>query len=91
MTEIDIEEFGKQYKDKSFSEIMAIANNEDKKGSAELFFIEIIKCGKNLEDADKEFLEISEKIIESLLDNSKVIDKDLLLYLGRINNGLKKY
>ncbi|WP_066219499.1 hypothetical protein [Formosa haliotis] len=91
MTDIDIEEFGNKHRNKRFSEIVASTKMIEEKDAVTLFFVEMLNYGKALEDAELEFLKTSEKILEVILDNAKDIDNDLLLFLGRVNKGLKKH
>ena len=95
MTEQEIteaENFGIRNKNKSFSEIMGIAYDENKRGDLDLFFVEIIKSSSELNSYfDENFLETSKIMLESLYKNSNVIDKSLVDYLNNIEIGLKKF
>jgi hypothetical protein len=84
--------FGIRNKNKSFSEIMYIAYDEEKRGNLDLFFVEIIKRSSELSNYfDKDFLKKSNIMLQSLYDNSDVIDKKLQDYLNNIEIGLKKF
>lgn len=85
-------EFGIRNKNKSFSDIMYIAYDENKRGDLDLFFVEIIKSNSQLKNYfDKDFLEKAKAMLESLYENSDVIDKNLQEYLNNIEIGLKKF
>ena len=85
-------DFGIRNKNKSFSDIMYIAYDEEKRGDLDLFFLEIMKASSKLHSYfDKDFLETSKTMLQSLYDNSDVIDKDLKKYLNNIEIGLKKF
>lgn len=87
----EIDNFGKRHKNKSFSEIMAIAYNEKKNEPIDLFFLEILKHGKDFKNSDKDFLLKSKSMLQSLYDNSNVIDKELNDYLDKIHIALKSH
>lgn len=85
------ENFGKRHKNKSFSEIMAIAYKENERESIDLFFLEILKYGENIHKANKEFLLKSKEMLQSLYNNSDVIDKELTDYLNMIDKALENH
>jgi hypothetical protein len=88
----EIANFGIRHKNKSFSDIMAIAYDDKNRESIDLFFLEIMKSSSKLSTYfDKPFLEKSKGMLKSLYDNSRVIDKDLQNYLDNIEIGLKKF
>tara|TARA_Y100000815_G_C13336434_1_gene498016 strand:+ start:1319 stop:1594 length:276 start_codon:yes stop_codon:yes gene_type:complete len=89
MDNTETENFGQRHKNKSFSEIMAIAYKEEERESIDLFFLEILKYGKNIHKADKGFLLKSKKMLQSLYNNSDVIDKELANYLNMIELALE--
>jgi hypothetical protein len=90
MTKNELENFGKRHKNKSFSDIMAIAYDENKRESVDLFFLEVLKYGNNIEKADKnDFLRPAKTMLESLYNNSTLIDKQLNDYINRIDKGLE--
>jgi len=84
----ETENFGKRHKNKSFSEIMAIAYKENERESIDLFFLEILKYGENIHKANKDFLLKSKEMLQSLCNNSDVIDKELPNYLNMIDKAL---
>jgi|TARA_B110000240_G_scaffold193682_1_gene239924 hypothetical protein len=89
---VEAKNFGIRNKDKSFSDIMYIAYDENKRGDLDLFFLEIMKSSSKLNTYfDKHFLEKSKLMLQSLYDNSNVIDKNLQEYLNNIEIGLKKF
>jgi hypothetical protein len=89
---VEAKNFGIRNKNKSFSDIMYIAYDENKRGDLDLFFLEILKSSSKLNSYfDKNFLEISKVMLQSLYDNSNVIDKKLQDYLNNIEIGLKKF
>ena len=87
----ETENFGKRHKNKSFSEIMQIAYNENKSEPIDLFFLEILKYGQNIYKSDKDFLLKSKEMLQSLYDNSKMIDKELPNYLNIIDKALENH
>ena len=88
----DAENFGIRHKNKSFSDIMYIAYDENKRESIDLFFLEIKKASSELDSYfDKDFFEKAKAMLESLYRNSTVIDKNLDEYLNKIEIGLKKF
>jgi hypothetical protein len=89
---VEAKNFGIRNKDKSFSDIMYIAYDENKRGDLDLFFLEIMKSSFILNTYfDKHFLEKSKVMLQSLYDNSNVIDKNLQEYLNNIEIGLEKF
>jgi len=87
----ETENFGKRHMNKSFSEIMQIAYNENKSEPIDLFFLEILKYGQNIYKSDKDFLLKSKEMLQSLYDNSKMIDKELPNYLNIIDKALENH
>ena len=85
----ETKDFGNRHKNKSFSEIMEIAYNENKAEPIDLFFLEILKYGKNIDKAEKDILLKSKEMLQSLYDNSNIIDKELPNLLNTIDKALR--